>query len=317
MSYKMDYVTLGRTGLNVSVIGLGGGGSSRLGMNTHKNELESTVLVRKAIEMGINFIDTAEVYGTEPQIGEALQSMNRDQVYLSSKYSLRNGEQFKKPEDLEKSLDRSLFNLRTEYIDIYHLHGVSLKDYDFCVEYLVPELIRMREKGKIRFLGITEGFASDPGHHMLEKAVMDDYWDVMMVGFNILNQSASTTLLPATIAKNIGILAMFAVRRALSDPVALVELIHDMIDRGLLDGRMIDKLNPLGFLVHEGGAQSLTDAAYRFCRHEPGIHCMLSGTGNIHHLLDNIQSANRRPLPDNDLQQIRELFAGIDSVSGN
>ena len=101
-----------------------------------------------------------------------------------------------------------------------------------------------------------------------------------MVGFNILNQSASSTIFPATIDKNIGILAMFAVRRALANPTVLVELIEEMMDRGLLEGTTIDKQNPLGFLIREGGARSLTDAAYRFCRHEPGIHCMLSGTGN-------------------------------------
>lgn len=313
----MDYITLGRTGLNVSVIGLGGGGSSRLGMGTHKIELESTELIRKAIEMGINLIDTAEAYGTEAQIGVALQNVNRNQIYLSSKYSLKHEGEFKKPEELEKSLDCTLTNLGTEYVDIYHLHGINLNDYDYCTQYLVPELIRMREKGKIRFLGITEGFATDPKHLMLEKAVKDDYWDVMMIGFNILNQSASRTLLPATIAKNIGVLAMFAVRRALANPEALTELIGDMMDRGLLDGQTLDKYNPLGFLLHEGGADSLTDAAYRFCRHEPGIHCMLSGTGNMRHLLDNIQSANKRPLPDSDLQHIRELFGAVDSVTGN
>jgi len=286
-------------------------------MGTHKNEQTSIKLIREAFEMGINFIDTAEVYGTEPSIGEALQSIDRDRVYLSSKYSLKHDGEFKSPEELEKSLDRTLVNLRTDYLDIYHLHGVGLKDYDYCVDKLVPQLYRMKEKGKIRFLGITEGFASDPGHRMLERAVKDDYWDVMMVGFNMLNQSASRTLFPTTIAKNIGILAMFAVRRALANPTALVELIHDMIDRGILDGNKIDKQDPLGFLVHEDGANSLTDAAYRFCRHEPGIHSMLSGTGNVDHLLDNIQSANKGPLPENDLQQIRKLFAEVDSVSGN
>lgn len=313
----MDYITLGRTGLNVSVIGLGGGGSSRLGMGTHKNDRESIKLIRQAVEMGVNLIDTAEAYGTEPHIGEALQKVKRDQVYLSSKYSLKRDGEFKKPEELEKSLDYTLSNLGTDYVDIYHLHGVSLNDYEYCTLYLVPELIRMREKGKIRFLGITEGFSTDPGHRMLESAVKDDYWDVMMIGFNLLNQSASRTLLPATIAKNIGTLAMFAVRRALAHQDALREFIGDMIDKGLLDEQGLDKHNPLGFLLHEDGASSLTDAAYRFCRHEPGIHCMLSGTGNLQHLQDNIQSANKRPLLDKDVQRIRELFGAIDSVSGN
>ena len=232
----MEYTVLGRTGLRVSVIGLGGGGSSKLGTNTHKNEQESVELIRKAIDMGMNLINTAEVYGTEQTIGAAIQGRKREQIYLSSKYALKRDPDLKYKLTVEESLDRTLLNLGTDYLDIYHLHGVEVKDYDYCVEHLMPQLIRMKEKGKIRFLGITEAFSLDPSHQMLQRAVQDDYWDVMMVGFNILNQSASSTIFPTTIAKNIGILAMFAVRRALANPAVLVELIQDMMDRGLLEG---------------------------------------------------------------------------------
>jgi aryl-alcohol dehydrogenase-like predicted oxidoreductase len=313
----MEYKTLGRTGLQVSVIGLGGGGHSRLGMKTNKSELESSEIIQRAIEKGINLIDTAEAYGTEMRIGEGLRTVNRNEVYLSTKYSLYNGTELKKPGDVEKSLDRSLVNLKTEYVDIYHLHAVNIKDYDYAVEHLVPELIKMREKGKIRFLGITEAFVTDPSHIMLERAVQDNCWDVMMVGFNILNQSARKTVFQKTIEKNIGVLAMFAVRRALADPKALAELIDEMMEKELLQGKEIDRQNPLGFLIHKDGAVSLADAAYRFCNHEAAVHCTLSGTGNIQHLEDNIESANRSPLSDENLLKLNELFANIDSVSGN
>ena len=69
---------------------------------------------------------------------------------------------------------------------------------------------------KLRFIGITEGFNSDSGHDMLQRALQDDVWDVMMVGFNILNQSARERVFPTAMEKNVGILIMFAVRRALS-----------------------------------------------------------------------------------------------------
>ncbi|NHN29555.1 aldo/keto reductase [Paenibacillus agricola] len=313
----MDYVKLGRTGLNVSVISLGAGGSSRLGMQTVKSEEQASEIVGKAVELGINLIDTAEAYGTENIVGAGLQGLNRKEVIISTKYSLQKDKLLKKPEDFEKSVDASLANLQTDYIDIYHLHGVHLKDYAYAAEYLVPEMIKMREKGKIRFLGITEAFGTDPSHLMAEQAVLDDCWDVMMIGFNLLNQSARDKIFTTTLAKDIGILDMFAVRRALSRPDALAELVADLFAKGLLDENKIDRENGLDFLVHEHGAKSIMDAAYRFCRYEPGVHSVLMGTGNLQHLADNIESANRPPLPEADIQRLKAIFAGIDSVTGN
>jgi aryl-alcohol dehydrogenase-like predicted oxidoreductase len=313
----LDYVKLGRTGLNVSVISLGAGGSSRLGMRTEKSEQQASDIVRKAVELGINLVDTAEAYGTEQVVGASLQGLKRDEIIVSSKYSLKKNKVLKRPEDFEKSVDISLANLQTDYIDIYHLHAVDVEDYDYAKEYLVPEMIKMRDKGKICFLGVTESFGSDTSHLMTNKAILDDCWDVMMIGFNILNQSAREKIFAATIAKDIGVLDMFAVRRALSRPENLAELVADLLDKGLLDENKINRTSNLDFLVHEHGAKSIMDAAYRFCRYEPGVHSVLMGTGNVQHLIDNIESANRPPLPEADIQRLKEIFAGIDSVSGN
>ena len=68
----MDYRTFGRTGLRVSVVGLGAGGPSKLGRNTGRSEEESIAVARRALELGINYIDTAENYGTEEIVGKAI-----------------------------------------------------------------------------------------------------------------------------------------------------------------------------------------------------------------------------------------------------
>ncbi len=101
----MDYVTLGRTGLKVSALSLGGGGHSRLGMKTGKAEAESIHIVEKALELGVNLFDSAESYGTEERLGAGLKKAKRDQIYLSTKYSLRANKKLKTPDQLEKSLD--------------------------------------------------------------------------------------------------------------------------------------------------------------------------------------------------------------------
>jgi L-galactose dehydrogenase len=310
----MDYVTLGATGLRVSVLGLGGGGHSRLGQRTGASEEESVALVRRALALGVTIIDTAEAYGTESIIGTALRDVRREDVVLSTKKSMRAEGQLITAAELTRGLDASLKRLGTDYVDIYHLHGVHTDQYDYAVAELVPAILQLRDAGKIRLLGITESFASDPGHSMLSRAVRDDYWDVVMVGFNMLNQSARDRVLTETRRRGTGVLCMFAVRDALSRPEKLRQTVDELVREGLVDPELVNLRNPLDFVAQ--AAESLPDAAYRFCRAEPGIHVVLSGTGKMGHLEQNIGSILRPPLPESVRARLIELFARVDTVSG-
>jgi aryl-alcohol dehydrogenase-like predicted oxidoreductase len=86
---------------------------------------------------------------------------------------------------------------------------------------------------------------------------------------------------------------------------------------GQLDPAEIDMDDPLGFLMHEGGVVSIPDAAYRFCRDEPGTHVILSGTGNPEHLQANIESFLRPPLSPQIVERLKHIFRNVDSVSGS
>lgn len=310
----MEFRTLGKTGLQVSAMGLGGGGPSRLGQRGGQEEANSIAIVRQALEAGINFIDTAEAYGTEEIVGKAIAGFNRDNLVISTKKSTWNGTIT--PDDIEKSLYESLERLGTDYVDIYHLHGVALKDYDYLLNEIVPVLQDCQDRGQILHLGITEAWNSDLTHEMLKRALQDDIWEVMMVGFNLLNQSARETVFAETMKQNIGTLIMFAVRNALSKPDQLKETISKLVEEGHLDAEIVDMDNPLGFLTEDGIAESVTDAAYRFCLYEPGTHVILSGTGNAEHLKENIASLQRPPLPSHVVHRLREMFAGINHITG-
>ena len=312
----MDYVTLGGTGLRASILGLGGGGHSRLGQRGEATAAESVRIVRRALELGVTFIDTAEAYGTEPLVGEALRGVARESVILSTKKSPVEDGRPITADELTRGLEGSLSRLGTEYVDIYHLHGVRDGQYDRAVAELVPAMLRLREQGKIHSLGITEAFAADPGHTMLSRAVRDDWWDVVMVGFNVLNQSARDRVLAEARRRGTGVLCMFAVRDALSRSEKLRETVADLVRRGQVEPDALDPEDPLGFLVGEGAARSVPDAAYRFCRAEPGIHVVLSGTGNPEHLEENIASILAPPLPPKVRARLVETFACVDSVSG-
>ena len=312
----MDYTTLGRTGLRVSVLGLGGGGHSRLGQATGNTPAESIALVQHALELGINFIDTAESYGTEAIIGQALRAHLREEVVLSTKKTIRRDSGLVTPDDVRHGLEDSLKRLGVEYVDIYHLHAVRPEDYEYAREQLVPALEKLQAEGKMHFLGITEMFAADTSHQTLQRAVQGDEFDVVMVGFNILNQSARERVFAHTRRQNIGVLDMFAVRQAFSQMAKLREIIDGLVQRGEVDPVMIDEESPLSFLVRDGDARSLVDAAYRFCRQEPGVHVVLSGTGSVSHLEENVASILRPPLPEPDRQHLMDAFARVDSVSG-
>ena len=309
----MEFTTLGRTGLKVSRMGVGAGGPSRLGQATGNTEEESIEIVKYALKSGINFIDSAESYRTEKIVGEAIKGYKREDVILSTKKSTWGT---LNPNDVKKSLESSLNNLGTDYIDIYHLHGVILPDYDHLYSEVVPFLLEMRDQGKIRFLGITERFNPDPQHAMLQRALQDDIWDVMMVGFNILNQSARERVFVPAMEKDIGILIMFAVRLALSRPKRLRECIDELIRNNQINPSDIDADNPLSFLTHNKNTETLVDAAYRFCLYEPGTHVILSGTGNIDHMKENLKYLQKPPLPENHVTRLREIFKNVDSISG-
>lgn len=312
----MEYLTLGRTGLRASVLGLGGGGHSRLGQRSGATTAESVAIVKSAVALGVNFIDTAEAYGTEQFVGEALSGVPREDVIVSTKKSTTTDGRPITAAELTRGLDESLTRLQTDYVDIYHLHGVRVEQYDYAVAELVPAMQRLRDQGKIRFLGITEAFGVDTGHLMLARAVQDEYWDVMMVGYNILNQSARERVLAETIRRDIGVLCMFAVRDALSRPEKLRQTITELVEQGLIDQDLLDPENPLGFVTAEAGAGSLPEAAYCFCRAEPGIHVVLSGTGNLEHLQENVASILQPPLAPEVHKRLIDIFARVDTVSG-
>jgi aryl-alcohol dehydrogenase-like predicted oxidoreductase len=149
---------------------------------------------------------------------------------------------------------------------------------------------------------------------MLQRAAEDQVWDVVMVAFHMMHQNARGTVFPRTIANRVGTLLMFAVRNIFSRPERLAAALRELTARRELPRWLADAPNPLGFLLHEGGAGSLTEAAYRFARHEPGVDVVLFGTGEPEHLRANLAALVAPPLPLADRLTLNKLFGQLSGV---
>jgi aryl-alcohol dehydrogenase-like predicted oxidoreductase len=310
----MDYTTLGRTNLKVSVAGLGTGGGSQLGLDRGKSRAQAADIVRLALDLGVNVVDTAEAYMTEEVIGEALAGRDRTAVVVSTKHHIapyRKNDQLFTPDQVVAGLDESLRRLRTDYIDIYYLHALTMPRMDHALHALVPALLKERDKGKFRFLGATEAPTVELQHQGMRAAIASGHFDVVMVGFQMFHQNARDLVFPLTLECNIGTMLAFVVRNIFADMQQLRTEVSRLVAEGHLPAEFAGKDNPLDFLIHEGGARDLVDAAYRFARYEPGANVVLFGTGDKDHLRSNVASITAPPLPAADHAKVKALFGSL------
>ena len=298
-------------------MGFGAGGFSRAGLA--KGVDHTAAIIAEAIDSGINLIDTAEAYRTEPGVALGIERSDarREDVVISTKVLFRTEDGWRSPAEIEAAVQARLEALETDYLDVVHIHGVRPKDYERARDESLPGLQRCVAAGTVRSVGITEAFRVDLRHETLIRAIADGVWDVVMVGFNLLNQSARGTVLQPAIANNIGVMNMFAVRQALRDMDVLTEHLHEKSADGTLPAAVdVDaELARVGHHVTTNGS-SLPDLAYKFVREEPGISSVLVGTGNPEHLRANLETFASPLLGPGVLQDLSSILAGVASLNG-
>jgi aryl-alcohol dehydrogenase-like predicted oxidoreductase len=144
--------------------------------------------------------------------------------------------------------------------------------------------------------------------------VADDCWQVVMLAFHMMNQNARATVFPQALKHRVGTLLMFVVRSIFSVPGRLQEDLRKLAAEGRVPAWLAERTEPLDFLVHEGGASSVIDAAYRYGRHQPGADVVLFGTSDLAHLESNIASILKPPLPAADVERLEELFGALEGI---
>lgn len=171
----MDYVDFGNTGLCVSRLGIGTG-THGWGHRSEQTALGIdglATLLERGFELGVNFWDAADQYGSHPHVAEALKRVPRDKVVITSKTSSKRGA------DVAKDVDRFLKELGTDVIDIVLLHGLRDGNWPRKYEGAMAALSKAKEAGKVRAVGF-----SCHGLGALRAGVTTDWVDVILVRIN-------------------------------------------------------------------------------------------------------------------------------------
>ncbi|HYK64685.1 MAG TPA: aldo/keto reductase [Patescibacteria group bacterium] len=299
----MEYRALGKTGLRVSVLGLGG---SEIG---YQDVAQRTVdkILHTALDAGINVIDTAECYADgEALFGKAI-GKRRSEVVLMTKCghaplgsaSDRAGG-FAAPDwdpaMLARSIERSLKNLRTDYIDVMQFHSPpleTLKD-----GRAIEVLQRARERGQARFVGCSSD--ADEAVYAVESGA----FDTLQISVSIADQEAIDRVLPKAAARGMGVI----VKR----PIANAAWRHgkrpptDWYTRPYWD-----RLQKLGYEFMRDGAENAAAIALRFTLGTPGVTTAIVGTTRPERIAQNIANANAGPLPPDEYEAFRARWRAI------
>ena len=276
MRESVEYRRLGRTDLEVSVVGFG---SLSIGLaSTDQNRVSR--LLNQALDGGLNMIDTAECYGhpdknhAEILIGNAIGS-RRDEYVLCSKVGHENGH-FGQGGDwsaasLLRTIDRSLKRLKTDHLDIVHLHGCTVEV--LRSGEVIEALKKARQAGKIRFLGY-----SGSGERVRYAIELDDF-DVVQLTLNVFEQNAIDDLLPLTHERDIGVI----VKRPIGNAVWRFP---ERPEWGWY-AEYWDLIEPLDYPFFKGdaltdpGPEGAAGMALRFLISTPGVHTAIVGTTSV------------------------------------
>ena len=318
----MEHRTLGRSGLQVSLMGMGSGGHDPLGQKSGRPEAEMHKLLQRAYELGINYFDTSPGYlDSELILGRALKDLPRDDLIVSTKIPLAAGDagqvHVMSHDEVAASVESSLRRLQLDTIDIM-LVAVATDDYlEPVMNDHIPVLQRLQREGKIRFLGSSEQSRSDGSHEWLRKSLPEGVFDVAMVAHNMINHSAQRTVFPVCKEQNVGVINIFTVRNVFSLPNRLREVVADLKQRGLVDAAEIPDDDPLGWLGGNGSVSSVVEAAYRFAAYTEPVSTVMNGTILVHELEENVANITKGPLPTAVLERLRSVFGRIDEPIGN
>jgi len=275
---KMKQRTLGKTGLTVPVLGFG---AMRLPEKDQKVERKASMaLIRRAIELGINYIDTAPAYCrnlSEEIVGRAIVGFDRDSLIVSTKNDER-----KDADRWWEHLHTSLKRLATDYIDIYFFWGIKGREFaeGIAPPGLYEEAVKAKEQGLIRHIAFS--FHDEPKE--ITPIIDSGLFEVMLVQYSLMDRILET-----------------AIKRAHSRGMGVVVM-------GPLGGGRITQPSPIMELLAPT-PMGRANVGLRFALSHPGVSAVLSGMSDVEMLEENVDTANKLPpLTSGERERIEYLW---------
>lgn len=331
----MEYRTLGRTGLRVSALGFGCGNIG--GLMVRGTPAEQERAVARALELGVNYFDTAPLYGdgrSEENLGRALRAV-QGQGYVGTKVRLAPGPAAAMPAAIVRSLDDSLRRLGTERVDLLQLHnrvtvgggGTAVAGRD-VVDTVLPAFRRLVEQGKARYCGITALGDTAALHDVLDGGAVD----TAQVCHNLLNPTAAHPTPPGFPAHDFG--GLLARCRERSAGVIVIRVLAggalsgddvrhpiaspppEPIASGPEYAVDVARARTLRALVKEGFAESLVEASLRFPLATDAVSTVLLGYSSLEQLEYAAACVARGPLPAAAAARLPSLWQEIAASAG-
>lgn len=310
----MEYRRLGNSGLKVSEIGLGG---NNFGKNT--DEETSLNIIKNALEMGINFIDTADIYNqgkSEEIVGKAVKG-RRTQVTIASKFghsmSVSPEQQGGSRSYVIKAIDASLKRLNTDYIDLYYLHQ---PDSQTPIQETLRALDDLVRAGKVRYIGCSNFAAWQLCEAMWTSRVGNlEPFIAVQSKYNLLDRSIEPEVVPCCQAYGVGVIPWGPLssgfltgkyRRGQAAPAG-TRLANPMpYHAGIISEANFDKLEKFEAFASERG-HSVGELALAWLLSHPWLSSVIAGATSKEQLSANIAAADWK-LTQEDIEQLNEIL---------
>lgn len=301
----MLYRPLGKTGLEVSIISFGG---TTLGNEYGEIDAREGIrAVHAAIERGVNFMDTSPYYGrtlSETRLGEALMGGYREKVILATKCGRYDVALFDfSAERLMRSIEESLRRLRTDVIDLFQLHDIEFVEREPILNEALPTLYRLREQGKIRFVGIT-GYPLPLLRYVATRREVDTI--LSYCHYNLMNTTLADDLIPFAREKGIGVINA------------------SVLHMGVLTDGGAPAWHPAPPEVHDTARKAaqlarargsnIATIALQFALQNPDVATTLVGMRSVEEVEHNLNLIGTQPDPDL-LAEIQALIAPVKNIT--
>ena len=293
----MERRRLGKTDMVASVLGFGG---SEIGYERVSRSVVARLLGR-ALDAGLNVIDTAECYeDSETLIGEAVGARRRDfHLFTKCGHAGGWGRGEWRPAALATSIERSLRRLRTDAVDLIQLHSCSLAE--LRKGDVIDALERARERGWARYVGYSgDGEAA-------RYAVDCGRFDVLQTSVSIADQEALELTLPRAAARGMGVIA--------KRPLANVAWQHARKPSEPYYQAYWSRLRKLDYEFLGGPSEVAVSTALRFTLSAPGVHTAIVGTTRPERWQENAKMLEAGALPKRDRDRIRARWREVAAAS--